>query len=89
MTWPTFARIFDGDEFWLHGGQRDRWLDIWNAWHVERVLAGQADYYYTDTIFHPQGLSLAFQHIALPHALLLIVFNKFMPVDDAYNCCIY
>ena len=84
-TWPTFARIFDGDEFWLHGGQRDRWLDIWNAWHVERVLAGQADYYYTDTIFHPQGLSLAFQHIALPHALLLIVFNKFMPVDDAYN----
>ena len=85
MTWPTFARIFDGDEFWLHGGQRDRWLDIWNAWHVERVLAGQADYYYTDTIFHPQGLSLAFQHIALPHALLLIVFNKFMPVDDAYN----
>jgi len=85
MTWPTFSRIFDADEFWLHGGQRDRWLDIWNAWHVERVLAGQAEYYFTDTIFHPQGLSLAFQHIALPHALLLIVFNKFMPVDDAYN----
>ena len=46
---------------------------------------GRPNYYYTDTIFHPEGLSLAFQHIALPHALLLIVFNKFMPVDDAYN----
>ncbi len=85
MTWPTFVRIFDADEFWLHGGQRDRWLDMWNAWHVERVLAGQADYYYTDTIFHPAGLSLTFQHIALPHALLLIAFKKFMSVDDAYN----
>ena len=85
MTWPLLPRIFDRGEFWLHGGQHDRWLDIWNAWHVERVLAGQADYYFSDTIFHPAGLNLAFQHIALPHALLFIVFDKFMPADDAYN----
>lgn len=85
MTWPTVARMFDGDEFWLHGGTPDRWLDFWNARHVERVLAGQADYYFSDAIFHPQGLSLAFQHIALPHALLFIAMQRVMPADAAYD----
>ena len=85
MTWPAFIRVFDSDEFWLRTWDRDIWLNYWNAWHVESVLAGKADYYYSDAIFHPGGLSLAFKHIALPHALLFLVFEKLMPADDAYG----
>ena len=85
MTWPTFARIFDGDEFWLHVEHRDKWLRFWDAWHLERVLAGQAELYYTDALFHPDGVSLAWQQIVYPHAALLFMLKKVMPADSAYN----
>lgn len=85
MTWPTFARIFDGDEFWLHVEHRDKWLRFWDAWHLERVLAGQGELYYTDSLFHPDGVSLAWQQIVYPHAALLLMLKKVMPADSAYN----
>ena len=84
-TWPTFPRLFDADEFWLHVMQHDKWLKIWDAWHIERVLAGRAQLYFTDSFFHPHGLSLAYQAYVFPHALLLLVLNRALPVDDAYN----
>ncbi len=84
-TWPTFPRIFDADEFWLHGMQHDKWLKLWDAWHLERALSGQAYLYFTDLMYHPQGQSLAFQAFAFPHALLLIALKTMLPVDDAYN----
>ena len=49
------------------------------------MLAGQAELFYTDSMFHPQGLSLAFVHYSLPHALMFIIFEKLMPADSAYN----
>ena len=85
MTWPTFARIFDGDEFWLHVEQRDKWLRFWDAWHLERVLAGQVELYYTDSLFHPDGVSLAWQQVVYPHAALLLMLENVMPADSAYN----
>ncbi|MDE2636202.1 MAG: hypothetical protein OXI30_07535 [Chloroflexota bacterium] len=85
MTWPTFPRIFDGDEFWLHSSHRDEWYGFWDAWHLERVLTGQADYYFTDSLFHPEGASLAMHSMSLPHALLMAVLQKAMPADDAYK----
>ena len=85
MTWPTFARIFDGDEIWLHTGHTDKWVSYWVAWHLENVLAGESDLFYTDDMFHPQGISLAYQHHELPHSLLFILLKRLMPADDAYN----
>ena len=84
-TWPTFPRIFDPDEFWLHVVHHDKWLRIWDAWHIEQVLAGQADLFYTDSWFHPQGTTLRFYSYVYPHALLLIALKAVLPVDDAYN----
>ncbi len=85
ITWPTFPRIFDSQDYWFHTGHGDTWLRIWDAWHLERVLTGRAELFYTESIFHPRGLSLAFVHYSLPHALMLIVFEKLMPADNAYN----
>ena len=85
MTWPVFPRIFDRDEFWVHVNHHDVWYKFWDAWHLERVLAGQADYFFTDTIFHPRGVSLAFHQISLPDALLMLALKNILPVDDAYK----
>ncbi len=87
MTWPTFIHVFDTSTFWLHTGGNDRWYKIWEAWHLKRVLAGQADYYFTDTIFHPIGVSLAFHQITLPHAIVFAALQAIMPSDNAYNLC--
>ena len=84
-TWPTFPRLFDGDEFWLHIWQKDQWLKIWDAWHFERVLAGQAQLYYTDAIAHPLGQSLTYRAFIFPHALFMVALSAIIPVDDAYN----
>ena len=84
-TWPTFPRIFDADEFWLHVVYGDKWLRIWDAWHFERVLAGQTPLYHTDTLFYPVGTPLTFYAMVFPHALLMIALKAFLPVDDAYN----
>ena len=86
MTWPTFARIFDGDEFWLHTTRADdAWLKFWDAWHIERVLAGQSDYFFTDAMFHPRGISLAFRAQSTPHSLIMFAFKQALPADDAYS----
>ena len=84
-TWPTFPRIFDADEFWLHVEHNDKWLRIWDAWHLEQVFAGRADLFHTDSWFHPLGHSLRFHSFVYPHALLLIALKTVLPVDDAYN----
>ena len=84
-TWPTFPRLFDADEFWLHVRHGDKWQKIWDAWHFERVLAGQTELYHTDMMFQPTGADLVFQAFIFPHALLLIALQTILPVDDAYN----
>ncbi|MCY4062764.1 MAG: hypothetical protein OXG53_10385 [Chloroflexi bacterium] len=85
MTWPTFARIFDTGEFWLVNDHPDHWLRFWDAWHLERVLSGQADYYFTDAIFHPQGLSLTFHGTSTPAVFLLLLLQTVIPASNAYN----
>ena len=85
MTWPTFVRIFDSQDYWFHTGHGDFWLEIWDAWHIERVLAGQAELYYTDSLFHPNGVSLVWQLASYPHAALFMLLRKLMPADSAYN----
>lgn len=85
LTWPTFPRLFDGDEIWLHTGQQDKWQPLWDVAHLARVLAGQSDLYFTDAMFHPPGTSLAFYHINYLHAMLALALQQVMPADNADN----
>ena len=86
MTWPAFARVFDADTFWVHtDSPGDVWQKIWDAWHLGRVLEGRAELFYTDAMFHPAGLSLAFHGASMPHAFLLHALKPLLPIDDAYN----
>ena len=85
MTWPTFPRIFDSQDYWFHTGHGDFWIELWNAWHIERVLAGETELYYSKSMFHPNGVSLVFQLSSYPHLALLMLLRKLMSVDSAYN----
>ncbi len=87
MTWPTFARILETDEHWLHQGGTNILDRYWDTWHIRRVLAGEADFYFTDSIFHPQGVSLAWRQFAVPHALAFAGLQLVMPTATAYNLC--
>lgn len=85
VTWPTFANIFDAEEFWLHTRHQDKWLRLWDAWRLETALAGQTSFFHSNSIFHPQGLSLAMHAISLPHAFLLLALQNLIPADSVYN----
>ena len=85
MTWPTFVYVFETDTFWLPGRDIDANMKIWDAWYLKLLIAGQADFYFTDLLFHPHGVSLAFHNFSLPHMMLFAGLQTFMPVANAFN----
>ncbi|MCY4536952.1 MAG: hypothetical protein OXE52_01845 [Chloroflexi bacterium] len=85
MTWPTIAYILDSDVFWLPTIVYDAWTNIWNAWYAELILAGKAEPLYTDLLFYPEGVSLAFHSYSLPHVVMLNAFSAVLPLSNAYN----
>ena len=86
MTWPTFPRIFDWDTYWLPSqNTADAWIMLWDAWHLGTAIAGQSELYYTDAMFYPRGVTLAFQLTSAPHAFVLLALQQALPADDAYK----
>ncbi len=85
LTWPTIARVFDREGFWLVQSNSDANMLFWDAWYFERLIAGRADYYYTDLLFHPAGVSLAFHNFSLPHMALMAALKTIFPPAKAYN----
>ena len=85
LTWPTILRVFDRDGFWLVQSNSDANMLFWDAWYFERLITGRADFYYTDLLFHPGGVSLAFHNFSLPHMALMAALKTFMPPANAFN----
>lgn len=85
MTWPTFRYVLDTETFWLPTRVYDVWINFWDAWHFELLMAGKAELLFTDLIFYPQGVSLAFDTPTYPHIFAFNVLKAFMPLSNAYN----
>ena len=85
MTWPTAAHVFDTSSFWLAGDNIDAHMLFWDAWYLKLLISGQADFFYTDLLFHPNGVSLAFHNFSLPHMILFAGLQAIMPASNAYN----
>ncbi len=85
MTWPTLYYVFETQTFWLAGNDIDTNMLFWDAWYFKRLLASQADYFFTDLLFHPEGVSLAFHNFSLPHMVLFAGSQAIMPAPNAYN----
>ena len=88
MTFPTIVFVFRTDEFRLPtGNSTDVFIHIWDIWYGKQILSGQADRFYTDLLFYPEGVSLVYHpiygfplNIALQSAL-----QSLMPVSNAFS----
>ena len=67
MTWPTIRYVFDTEVFWLPTKVYDVWINFWDAWHFELFMTGNAELLFTDLIFYPNGVSLAFDTPTYTH----------------------
>ena len=85
MTYPTIRYVLDTDVFWLPTTVQDVWTKIWNVWYGKLLVSGQADYWYTDLMFYPQGVSLAYHTLVIPHMLVAGILELFLPASNAYN----
>ncbi len=86
MTYPTIEYVFRTDVFWLptdHGA--DVYVKFWDIWYGKQVITGQADLFYTDLIFYPEGVSLARHPLFLPYGILVSALQLLMPPANAFN----
>jgi len=60
MTWPVAAQLGTS----VPGGTSDLWVHQWVFWWVKKSLMSGHGPFYTDLLFYPQGVSLAYQNIA-------------------------
>ena len=85
MTWPTIVHVFDTTVFWLPADDGDAWIEFWNAWYGKLILAGEAEFYFTDLSFYPHGVSLAYHILSIPHMLIFGGLQAIMPASNAFN----
>ena len=84
MTFPLAGVALDfGTERWVQG-PGDLYMKYWDAWYGGLILAGQADYYQTDLLFHPRGMSLAYHNFSPPNMLALGALQSILPPVNAY-----
>ena len=86
MTFPTIVYVFRTDVFWLPTGPgNDVYIKFWDIWYTKRILIGQADPFFTDLVFHPEGVSLVFHPFFYPHSITVNLLQAFMPLANAYS----
>lgn len=85
MTWPAVAHVFDANVIALPTRNLDVFQKLWDVWHLEQFLAGRASFYHTDAMFHPLGLSLAFENFSLPHMLAVSLLRNILPTAQAFT----
>jgi len=86
MTFPTIVYVFNTDVFWHPGAaHRDTYMKFWDVWYGKLFLTGQADPFYTDLMFYPDGLSLKTSQFCIPHIIVVNALNAFMPISNAFS----
>ena len=83
-TWPLAPNVLGLGEIDRPPGGGDVLIQFWQAWYGERLLTGKADYFYTDLLFYPNGLSLAFANFGIPQMLVFASLQSFLPAVNAY-----
>ncbi len=83
-TWPFAPNVLGLGEIDRPPGDADVLIQFWQAWYGKFLLTGKADYFYTDLLFHPDGLSLAFANFGIPQMLVFASLQSFLPAVNAY-----
>ena len=85
MLWPLpaqFATAIPGDSF-------DGWQNYWNLWWVRTALLERgASPYFTDMLYYPTGVSLAFQTMNLFNGMWSLPIGLVWGLLPAYNAVV-
>jgi hypothetical protein len=81
MTWPLIAQMSTH----LAGDDVDMWINPWATWWTRKVLREGLDLYYTDYLFHPQGVSLVFHSFSHTNTALALVLEPLIGEIAAHN----
>ena len=84
MTWPTSVNIFDVKALRWPTSSGDIFMKFWDAWYGKLMLAGQADFFRTDLLFYPNGLSLAYHNFSLPNMIVFGGLQEVLPTTNAF-----
>lgn len=84
MTHPSLVLVGDVDTLRVPTGPSDIFMKYWDAWYGGEMLAGRADFFHTDLLFHSNELSLTFHNFSLPHMLVFGSLQKALPPVNAY-----
>ena len=60
-------------------------MKYWDTWYGKSFFAGRADFYHTEMLFHPNGVSLDFHNFSLPHMIVFGGLQTFLPATNAYQ----
>lgn len=86
ITYPTILYLFNTEVRWHPAGAHlDSNIEYWDTWYGGKVLAGQADRYYTNLMFYPEGVSLKYHPIFWPQVLIARAFGSFLTISNALS----
>jgi hypothetical protein len=82
FTYPTALRLSTH----LPGEGGDTYLFVWNLWWIKKALTElRTNPFWTDYLFHPEGVSLVFHTFVPLHGLLGIPLQAFVGLVAATN----
>lgn len=81
MTWPVAPRL--GTH--VPGGTVDLWTHRWTFWWIKHSIAQGQSPFYTDLLFYPQGVSLAFHNIAWVNIAVWLPLQVIVGGNTAYS----
>lgn len=80
-TWPLAARLTTH----LAGNRGDAWQNLWNVVWLHRAVAEGRSPLWTDALWHPHGVTLAFQTFDWPDAVLGALLLNVLEPWTVYN----
>jgi len=80
----TFPMIVSLDTH-LAGYDTDVWINPWADWWLIKAIGEGQDPYFTDYLFYPQGVSLAFHSFSPLNTLGVLVLQPLLGSMAAYN----
>ena len=71
MTWPLALRL----DTHFAGQDKDVWINPWATWWTEKAISEGQTLYYTNLMFYPRGVSLAFHSFIHVNTALALLFR--------------
>lgn len=84
MTWPLILHLSTH----FAGQNIDVWINQWATWWTEEALSQGRNLYYTDLMFYPHGVSLAFHSFSHVNTLLVILMRPLLGDLGAHNAAV-